>query len=140
MTRLILSGTTIILWAVALFYAWGAGVHGMNILSLNGFDWTAAPLKWQVLDLVYLAANLVVAVGLGCRWKISVLTFYLAAYSQMVLYTTGRSWILDVPEAFGPHGATVDYLDQLVVFHLVTLLLVTFCVVATRNTEERRLT
>ncbi len=39
---------------VALLYACGAVVHALNMLNLVGIDWGAAPLKWQVLDVVYL--------------------------------------------------------------------------------------
>jgi hypothetical protein len=52
-----------IIWVVALFYLYGAAVHVFNILGLSGFDWRAAPLKWQALDVVYLVIDLVVAAG-----------------------------------------------------------------------------
>ena len=52
-----------ILWIVALFYAYGALVHILNILGLTGFEWLKAPLKWQVLDVVYLVLDVVVAIG-----------------------------------------------------------------------------
>ena len=119
---------SIIIWVVALFYAYGAVVHVMNMLSLTGFDWSAAPLKWQVLDIVYLVIDVVVVAGLLLRWKAGVVAFYLAALSQIVLYTVLRSWIIDVPTEFAVSEDQQSYLTGLVVFHCVTLLLVTFAV------------
>lgn len=114
-----------ILWIVALFYAYGAFVHILNILSLTGFDWLFAPLKWQVLDIVYLVLDLVVAVGFFIQWKVAYLAFYIAAISQIVLYTLFRDWILDVPVEFAVSPEKVSYLPTLVAFHCFTLVLVT---------------
>ena len=61
-----------ILVVVTVCYAYGALMHVFNILGLAGFDWLAAPLKWQVLDVVYLALNLVVCVGLWRQLRLSV--------------------------------------------------------------------
>lgn len=54
---------SIIIWVVALFYAYGAIVHVLNMLSLSGFDWRSAPVKWPTLDIVYLILDLIVVVG-----------------------------------------------------------------------------
>ena len=43
------TAASIVIWIVVAFYAYGAGVHVSNLLSVTGFDWRAAPLKWQVL-------------------------------------------------------------------------------------------
>lgn len=32
-------------YIIAGFYIYGAAVHAANMLSLPGFDWSAAPLK-----------------------------------------------------------------------------------------------
>ena len=112
------------IWLVALFYAYGASVHVLNILGLSGFDWISAPFKWQVLDVFYLVLDVIVAVGLFLNWMISYVSFYVAAVTQILLYTTLREWILDVPEAFAVSPDQVAYLDALVWFHLITLLIV----------------
>ena len=115
-----------IIWIVALFYAYGALVHILNILGLSGFDWTNAPLKCQILDITYLIVDIIVVVGFIVRWKVSYFIFYLAAISQIILYTLFKDWILAVPEAFAVSTEQESYLTTLVIFHVVTILLVSF--------------
>ena len=117
-----------IFWVIALFYAYGALVHMMNILGLTGFQWSKAPLKWQLLDIVYLGLDLLVVVGFFAQWKLSYAAFYLAATSQIILYTALRAWILDVPEEFAISPKQLSYLNGLVAFHVAALLLVTVAI------------
>ncbi len=116
---------TAVIWIIALFYLYGAAVHMFNILGLSGFDWRAAPLKWQVLDIAYLVIDLLVVAGLILGWKAGFAAFYVAAISQIVLYTVFRDWIVDVPEEFSVSEEQRGYLTTLVVFHCVTIVLVT---------------
>jgi hypothetical protein len=116
---------SIVIWLVALFYAYGAAVHILNMLSLTGFDWLAAPLKWQILDVVYLILDATVVAGLFLNWKIGYAAFYLAAVSQILLYTIFRNWIIDVPSEFAVTEDQRSYLTMLVIFHCVTLALMT---------------
>ena len=110
-------------YAVAAFYAYGGLVHVLNMLSLSGFDWMQAPFKWQALDVAYLILNAIVVVGLVRGYRFGFIAFYAAALSQLLLYTLLRDWILDVPAAFAPSPDEVGYLDTLVIFHLITLAL-----------------
>ena len=116
---------TVVIWIIALFYLYGAAVHVFNILGLSGFDWRAAPLKWQVLDIVYLAIDLLVVVGLILSWKAGFVAFYVAAISQIILYTVFRDWIVDVPAEFSLSEEQRGYLTKLVIFHCVSIVLVT---------------
>ena len=117
--------TTVVIWIIALFYLYGAAVHALNILGLSGFDWQTAPLKWKVLDIVYLIIDLLVVVGLILSWKAGFVAFYVAAISQIVLYTIFRDWIVDVPAEFSVTEEQRGYLTSLVIFHCVTIVLVT---------------
>ena len=127
---------SIVIWIVALFYLYGAAVHLFNILGLSGFDWRAAPLKWQVLDIVYLIVDLLVVAGLILSWKIGFIAFYVAAISQIILYTALRDWIIDVPPEFSVSEEQRGYLTSLVVFHCVTFILVTLALwIRMRPTE-----
>ncbi len=38
-------------------------MHIANIAGFNGFDWLSAPLKWQLLDVVYLVLDIAVVAG-----------------------------------------------------------------------------
>jgi hypothetical protein len=116
--------STLIFWIIAAFYAYGALVHVMNMLGLSGFDWLSAPLKWQVLDVVYLVLDVIVALGLVLAWRLGLIAFFTAALSQIVLYTGLRSWIIDVPAEFQRSPEEIAYLDYLVGFHVVTIILV----------------
>ena len=115
---------SIVIWVVAAFYAYGALVHILNMLSLTGFDWRAAPFKWQALDVVYLLIDLLVVVGLMLSWRLGFIAFYVAALSQILLYTVFREWIIDVPAEFAVSEEQRGYLTSLVIFHNVTLVLV----------------
>ncbi len=127
---------TIVIWIVALFYLYGAAVHVFNILGLSGFDWKAAPLKWQVLDVFYLVIDLLVAAGLILSWKLGFVAFYVAAISQVILYTVFRDWIIDVPPEFTVSEEQRGYLTSLVVFHCVTMALVTLALVIRMRLAE----
>ena len=118
--------------AMALVYVYGAAVHVMNIAGVSGFDWFAAPLKWQVLDIVYLVVDAAVVIGVMARRRFAVLLFIAAALSQIVLYTALRGWILDVPPDFAFLPAEVGYLDRFVLFHAATLVIFVLLVVRRR--------
>lgn len=115
---------SIVVWIVVAFYFYGAAVHALNMLSLSGFDWRAAPIKWQILDISYLILDLVVVVGLILVWKAGFIAFYLAAISQILLYTLLRDWIVDVPVEFAVTDEQRGYLTGLVIFHCATVILV----------------
>jgi hypothetical protein len=121
--RLILSRT--VFWIIAAFYAYGALVHVLNMLSLTGFDWGEAPAKWQALDIAYLILDVTVVVGLLRGARIGIWAFYCAACSQIALYTVLRDWVLDVPDAFERTPEEIAYLDTLVLFHVATIAILT---------------
>ncbi|MEL7047245.1 MAG: hypothetical protein AAGL66_19855 [Pseudomonadota bacterium] len=114
----------LVFYVVAVFYGYGALVHILNIAGLSGFNWVNAPMKWQVLDLVYLALDMTVCIGFLARWGVSLAAFVVAAISQIVLYTILRAWIIDVPAEFAVTPAQESYLTKLVVFHVSSLFFV----------------
>ena len=113
-----------IFWIAAAFYAYGALVHILNMLSLTGFNWGEAPTKWQALDIVYLILDVTVVMGLLSGARIGIWAFFCAALSQIALYTIFREWVLDVPESFRPSPEEIGYLDTLVMFHVITIAVV----------------
>ncbi len=112
----------VIFWIIAAFYAYGAVIHILNMASLTGFPWSDAPLKWRVLDIVYLALDVTVVIGLIRGSVLGVASFFCAAVSQIFLYTLFRTWVLDVPDAYRRSVEDIAYLDGLVIFHIVTCL------------------
>ena len=128
--------STVILWLVALFYLYGAAVHVMNMLSLTGFDWGSAPGKWQALDIVYLILDVMVVIGFFTGWKPGHVAFYVAAVSQIILYTLFRPWVVDVPAEFAVSPEQQAYLTTLVIFHVVTLVVVTGALYFRKQSSE----
>jgi len=108
-------------YAFALAYLYGAAVHCMNMLDLTGFDWSGAPARWQLLDVVYLSLDVAVVGFLVKGRATGTGLLAAAAASQIVLYTLLREWVLDVPAAYSVDPAAEGYLDFLIVFHVVTL-------------------
>ena len=98
----------------------------MNIAGLSGYAWLDAPLKWQVLDIVYLALNATVVAGLPQKRIVSGIAFVVAALSQILLYTVLRDWILDVPSEFAVSADQAAHLNSLVSLHVFTLMAVAY--------------
>ncbi|MEM6466700.1 MAG: hypothetical protein AAF679_09375 [Pseudomonadota bacterium] len=112
---------SVLSYGLVAFYGYGAAVHVANMLGWTGFDWSVAPLKWQVLDGIYLVLDLAIVAGLLARrgWAVPALVF--AAISQILLYTLLRSWVLDVPAEFAVAPSELAYLNGLVGFHIACL-------------------
>jgi hypothetical protein len=117
---------------VAAVYAYGALVHILNITSKTGSPWPDAPMKWQILDIVYLVLDIVFVVGLIKGSWIGVGAFFLAAMSQIMLYTILRHWVLDVPAVFQCSAEDFAYLDGLVGFYVLTCIAVASALVVMR--------
>jgi len=113
-----------ILWVITAFYAYGAYGHIASIAGQHGYAWSEAPVKWQVLDIVYLTLDIVVVVGFLLRWRIGVFAFFAVALSQILLYTLLRPWIMDVPARMAPAPEQLGYLNMVVLFHVVSIVLV----------------
>lgn len=121
---------------VAAFYAYGALVHIMNMSGMRGFDWLAAPFKWQMLDVVYLVLDTIVVMGLVQGWLISRVAFFTAAFSQILLYTVFREWIFDVPAEYALSADQQTYVSGLVFFHIVSAFLVFVMLIRLRRFRE----
>ena len=113
-----------LLLLIALAYGAGAVVHGVSMVGLWGGPWVDTPLKWRVLDVVYLALDLAVFPWLLLRLRFAIGAFFFAATTQILLYTVLRDWVLAVPDPFTPAVAVRQVqLDQLVLFHALSLAL-----------------
>lgn len=109
----------VILWLVAICYGVFAFSHALNILGMGGFDWSNAPLSWQLIDVLYLAADLAVVYGFVLLRPVGFVVFFIAVVSQLGLY-----WAVSPGDA-GPDAAGGSvFLAYFVPFHLTTVLLV----------------
>ncbi|WP_421726541.1 hypothetical protein [Bauldia sp.] len=106
----------IILWLIALAYAYFTFVRVLNITGMSGFDWASAPLPWQILDVFYLVVNLVVVYGFVLALPIGFVAFFVAAITQLALY-----FVVEPTQRQSFEDVAFDYR---VAFQLVTIALV----------------
>ena len=111
----------LLVYIIAFTYGYGGLVHIANMAGLSGYSWVDAPLKWQILDVVYLSLDAVVFVGLLRSWRVATAAFFVASSSQIFLYTVGAHWIMTVPAEFLPIPGHEMSLNFLVGYHLVAL-------------------
>ncbi len=106
------------------FYLYGASVHVLNMCSRTGFAWPTAPTHWKALDIGYLIVDIAVVYGLLIGSRLGVVLLAGAAASQIVLYTAMRDWVLNVPDDYAVDDAQRSYLNVLVGFHILTLIVI----------------
>ena len=83
--------------AVVLLY--GAFVHIGNITGLSGISWQQTPILWQVMDIVLLGFDLLVAWGLWQKKAWSAIAFTLGiVVLQIIPYTAFRSYFIVTSE------------------------------------------
>ncbi|MCB1494521.1 MAG: hypothetical protein KDJ86_01945 [Bauldia sp.] len=108
----------VILWLIAVCYGVFAFGHALNIFGMGGFDWANAPLSWQLIDVLYLAADLAVVYGFVLLRPIGFVAFLVAVVSQFVLY-----WAV-APGAGAADAAGSAFPGYFVPFHVATIALV----------------
>lgn len=126
----------ICLWLVTLFYVHNVYVQLINIAGLAGYDWPASPLKWQIIDVLSLTLSAIVVFGLIGRHRVAIYAFFVASIGQVLLYTAGREWVLDVPEEFMPVDSQIAYLDAMILVHAVAVPVVAFAIWTISRAEE----
>lgn len=101
----------IFLWIVAALFAFGGTVHVQNILSLSGYAWSESPPAWQIFDIVFLALDLAVVIGVLARRGWGVIAFIAAAGLQVAIYQF-------FPEAFAASPEQFEIVARLRTFAL----------------------
>ncbi len=91
--------TAIFAWLIALMLGSGALVHVFNILGKGGKPWSEFSLLMRVMDVVLLAFNLAVMIGLALLkpWAVFLL-FAGIVCLQIIPYTIFRSHFVSQPE------------------------------------------
>ena len=81
------SWMAIYLRILAVIIAYGASVHGANLMGFGEMPWTQMPLTWRVGDIVYGLLDIVTAIGLWQRTVWGIFCFLAAIASQFLIYT-----------------------------------------------------
>jgi len=84
--------TSVFGWLIAVILANGAAVHVGNMLGYGKMPWSEFPFAWKIMDVLLLAFNIAVIVGLILRqpWGVYVLYAGILAL-QFIPYTVFRS-------------------------------------------------
>jgi hypothetical protein len=87
---------------LALVLAFGGMVHVGNMLGLNGVSWRESALHLRVMDVVLLAFNVIVGLGLWFRLPWALVAFVGGIITlQIVPYTLFRRYFIQRPEDAG---------------------------------------
>ena len=72
---------------LAVIMAYGALIHGANLIGLGEIPWGKMPLTWRVGDVVYGCLDVVTAIGLWQKTAWRILCFFGTLASQFIIYT-----------------------------------------------------
>jgi hypothetical protein len=104
----------IFLRVLATVYAFAAILHIGSVVGLGRVPFEDAPLSWQVSDIFYGVLDTIVAIGLFKMRPWGVIAFFIAAISEILLFTL-------VPEWFVVEPGQLTMLRGCVVYHLVAI-------------------
>jgi hypothetical protein len=100
--------------ALAVIYAFAAILHIGSILGFGRIPFAEAPLSWQLSDIFYGVVDSVAAVGLFLTRQWGIWAFFLAAGSEILLFTFVPEWFVVEPEH-------LTMLRGFIVYHVVAL-------------------
>ena len=91
--------TRIYVRVLAAVLAYGGLVHIGNMLGFNGLPWTESQLHFRIMDVVLLAFNVVVGLGLWLRqsWAVVAFSVWMVLF-QIIPYTLFRQYFIQRPE------------------------------------------
>jgi uncharacterized membrane protein (UPF0136 family) len=104
----------IFLRILSVIYAFAAVLHIGSILGLGRIPFSEAPLSWQLSDIFYGAIDTIAAVGLFQQKSWGVAAFFVAAISEVLLFTLVPQWFVVEP-------AQLTMLRGFVAYHLVAI-------------------
>jgi hypothetical protein len=99
---------------LAVIYGFAAILHIGSIVGLGRVPFEEAPLSWQLSDIFYGAVDTIAAIGLFKNRPWGIGAFFVAAISEILLFTL-------VPEWFVVEAAQLTMLRGFVVYHVVAL-------------------
>ncbi|MEL6458498.1 MAG: hypothetical protein AAFQ91_09640 [Cyanobacteria bacterium J06621_15] len=99
---------------LALFYFYGATVHYANLLGFGEIPFKESPLSWQIGDISYGILGTFTFIGLWLKTRWGIISFFLSAISQLILY-------LGFPQWFAFNLEQRQLLWSMIIFHFITL-------------------
>jgi hypothetical protein len=121
----------IFLRVLAVIYALAAILHIGSVLGLGRVPFEEAPLSWRVSDIFYGVLDTIAAIGLFKLRSWGIAAFFVAAISEILLFTLVPEWFVVEPEQ-------LTMLRGFVVYHVIaiTIYFILFYF-ERRNSEER---
>ena len=104
----------IFLRILAVIYAFAAILHIGSILGLGRIPFADAPLSWQLSNIFYGVVDSIAAVGLFLMRPWGIAAFFLAAISEIFLFTL-------VPEWFVLEQQQLAMLRGFVIYHVIAI-------------------
>jgi hypothetical protein len=88
----------IFLRILATIYAFAAILHIGSVVGLGRVPFEDAPLSWQVSDIFYGVLDTIAAIGLFRLRPWGIVAFFIAAISEILLFTLVPEWFVVEPE------------------------------------------
>jgi hypothetical protein len=83
---------------LSAIYGFAAILHIGSILGLGRIPFTDAPLSWQLSDIFYGLVDTIAAFGLFQQKTWGIAAFFVAAISEILLFTLVPHWFVVEPE------------------------------------------
>jgi hypothetical protein len=99
---------------LAIIYAFAAVMHIGSILGFGRTPFADAPLSWQLSDIAYGVIDTIAAIGLWQQKFFGIVAFFVAAISEILLFTLVPEWFVVEPEQ-------LTMLRGFVAYHLVAI-------------------
>jgi len=112
---------------LSVIYAVAAILHIGSILGFGRIPFADAPLSWQISDIAYGVIDTIAAIGLWQQKRWGVAAFFMAAISEILLFTL-------VPEWFVVEPNQLLMLRGFVVYHVVAIV---FYFLFKRNQQQQ---
>jgi len=104
----------IFLRILSVIYAVAAILHIGSIVGLGRIPFADTPLSWQVSDVAYGVIDTIAAIGLWRQKWWGIAAFFVAAISEILLFTLVPEWFVVEPEQ-------LTMLRGFVVYHVVAI-------------------
>jgi uncharacterized membrane protein (DUF2068 family) len=116
----------IFLRSLAVIYAFAAVLHIGSILGFGRMPFGDMALSWQLSDIAYSIIDTVAAIGLWQQRRWGVIAFFVAAVSEILLFTFAPEWFTSDP-------SELRMLRGFIVYHLVALTIYSVLVYRNRS-------